>query len=65
MSDIDEVFLEELWRLVDDWRDLAHDQLIHLPFLAQHPRSAHSQGLIKAAGELENHLLQWDERLEQ
>lgn len=53
--------LEKLWDLVDKWRDLADDRVIHMPFLSDYPRAAHAQGLYKAANELSDLILDWTE----
>lgn len=53
--------IERLWSLVEDWRDLAADKVIFLPFLAEHPRTAHAQGLNAAAEQLSRLLMEWDE----
>lgn len=57
-SPSEEILIGNLWDLIDNWRDLANNKVIHLPFLAEHPRSAYSQGLNKAIDELEGILLQ-------
>lgn len=51
---------EQLWSLVDDWRDLADDKVVHLPFLSEHPRTALSQGLNRAAEQLSDLLVEWE-----
>lgn len=50
-------FTDDLWNLVEDWRNLAEDRVIDMPFLSEHPRTAHGQGLNRAADELGDLLL--------
>jgi hypothetical protein len=58
-SQVDESFIDQLWDLVDDWRKLADDKVIHMPFISERPRTAHGQGLNTAADQLSAILLGW------
>lgn len=61
MAESRRLFTDRLWSLVEDWRGLATDKVILLPFLSDHPRTAHAQGLNTAADQLSDLLMEWDE----